>query len=737
MNDYVNFNSGIDCAKIEAYKELERLLHCSAYNCLISLFIRTQTELKLYLAFLFKDDPNKNEFIFEPLVDKNKTYNFSVEMENLNQRKTKLISIRDEFKVYKTETNCRNINYINTMHSTSSLNTQNLYSSSLSEELSVFDFSMHSSYTQTFSSQSIMAKTSSFKRSNTDDELSSQENSVEIELDDLNQHESMETLISLFQSLVVNKITPIYDNGHIPSEMPQWMTFIHKKILDIYTNENIKLFLIRAIANTENIFKPYCKLWYSALIGFLVNSCLCRNNEEMDYFTLDLMVLLISWSSIQKPDKSDAKLINRLFTILIKRCYHENKAVLKNNIELIKTMTECWKDMVQVPVEIVNNFLNSKDHRKLSTGIQLFGVVLSNEIENYDYPIEISRQDLFKSLINCIKEPSKLIHAPAAEVVGMLLKRLETHDKEYFDDTVSYLFEILCEADKSLFLTSVHRLQLNYPAISERFMNKLVFYLPQLYGDFKKMCAESILSSIRVLQDPLFRSQNFMEMLTHRDTPIQLICLKMVYETLDKLNDEDLNRLMPHLEKFINHSHLSCRYQFVLILISLYEIYQFKVKESDYRNLILDFCKENLLKALIDEESSIRVMAQNFWTEKADIPSNTIDRMLMIVKRLYSPKTESEYLSYSTNLLLEKTSKSPDYNRLIYENPLSECVFREYNLSADWRRRNEIMTPLFAETVTNSFIESVDFKPNLRATQQTLQFEPTLKVNQFFLFLNM
>lgn len=46
-------------------KELDRLnalqiqLHCAAYNCLCSLFIRTQTEPKLYLAFLFKDDTVK------------------------------------------------------------------------------------------------------------------------------------------------------------------------------------------------------------------------------------------------------------------------------------------------------------------------------------------------------------------------------------------------------------------------------------------------------------------------------------------------------------------------------------------------------------------------------------------------------------------------------------------------------------------------------------------------------
>ena len=105
---------------------------------------------------------------------------------------------------------------------------------------------------------------------------------------------------------------------------------------------------------------------------------------------------------------------------------------------------------------------------------------------------------------------------------------------------------------------------------------------------------------------------------------------------------------------------------------------------------------------------------------------------------MYSPHTESEYLSYSTNFLLEKTSKSPDYNRLVYENPLSECIFVDYNLSADWRRRYEIMTPLFVDTL-NSFPQDLDIftktssfsANNLRATQQqSLKFQATQDITR-------
>jgi DNA-dependent protein kinase catalytic subunit len=182
---------------------------------------------------------------------------------------------------------------------------------------------------------------------------------------------------------------------------------------------------------------------------------------------------------------------------------------------------------------------------------------------------------------------------------------------------------------------------------------------------------------------------------------------------------------------------LACRYQMLIILVAVYEMQQLKVTALTTPNAtsIKRLTSDTLLKSLLDEDPTIRLMAQNFWLEKANMPTSTIDRMVLILEKMYSPQTEKEYLSYSTNLLLEKTSKSPDYNRFIYENPLSECTFREYNLSADWRRRHEMMTPLFVDTI-NSFTDSYDntfgasanqsFAHNLRATQQqSLQFQPT------------
>lgn len=50
--------------------------------------------------------------------------------------------------------------------------------------------------------------------------------------------------------------------------------------------------------------------------------------------------------------------------------------------------------------------------------------------------------------------------------------------------------------------------------------------------------------------------------------------------------------------------------------------------------------------------------------------------MLAVLQSLYSSKTEKCFLSLATDLLLEMTSQSPDFQRHMFEYPLSECTFQ-------------------------------------------------------------
>ena len=66
----------------------------------------------------------------------------------------------------------------------------------------------------------------------------------------------------------------------------------------------------------------------------------------------------------------------------------------------------------------------------------------------------------------------------------------------------------------------------------------------------------------------------------------------------------------------------------------------------------------------------------NFWTSESQLPSSTIERSVTLLEKLYLTSEERDYLSYATCLLLERTSHSPDYNRVMFEQPLSDCDFK-------------------------------------------------------------
>lgn len=69
----------------------------------------------------------------------------------------------------------------------------------------------------------------------------------------------------------------------------------------------------------------------------------------------------------------------------------------------------------------------------------------------------------------------------------------------------------------------------------------------------------------------------------------------------------------------------------------------------------------------------LRLKLFEFWSQ--NLTCHTLDRSVKLLQILYWPTTEHQFLPYSTNLLLELTSHSPDYTRNIFDLPLSECKF--------------------------------------------------------------
>ena len=83
--------------------------------------------------------------------------------------------------------------------------------------------------------------------------------------------------------------------GHQPTEMPAWMSALHKKLTDGKTQNNIRLFITRLITNRPRVFQPYAKFWLAPLAQLVVAGHL--GGKGMHYFLVDVMVTMLSWST--------------------------------------------------------------------------------------------------------------------------------------------------------------------------------------------------------------------------------------------------------------------------------------------------------------------------------------------------------------------------------------------------------------------------------------------------------
>eukprot|EP00731_Ephydatia_muelleri_P036866 Em0341g3a len=628
--------------------ELRRQYHCVAYNMLLAVISCTQNKLQFYTGFLFKEEPSKGQFLWENLVDSDREYHFEAELDIPIDRKSQMTAIRDEVRALSTKDSSPGA--ASPPFPRRYLSSQYLADSSLGADISQYDFSTGAqAYPVVATSPSSDAKETPFFMSE-----------EKVEQDALNTHECMLTLMKLLDHLEHNKINP---------EVPK-------------------------------VFQPYAKFWLPVLAQLVLSGE--HGGEGLHYFIIDVVVTMLSWSTTAILE--DRQLASSLLEYLMEHAHHENRGVFRNNLEVIKSLTECWKDKLQPPTKVIYDYFSStgEDSKTANrTGIQLLGIVVANQMLPYD-PLTakgIDERKFYMAFCSLMSHKYKEVHAAAAEVLGMVLAfKEERRDGSIglLQDLVSdHLTTLMATRSEDKALVCLQKIQLNYPKLTERFVDKLIFQLPMFQGVFKTMCLEVLLSQADVR--PQFylelRDKGFRDMLSHRDEPTQLACLAIVQKMLRNLSNEQMTELLPLITAFGSHGSLECRVAMYDILIWIYNHY-FSHSPDDGEGMddggsnkkeLLAAVRDQLLQGLADDAESIRL-------------------------------------------------KIPDFTRSIFDQPLSECKFQDKSIDLSWQQRHLQMTPLFAATLASQtgMTQQDEAVPEpaegggIRATQQAgLAFTPT------------
>ncbi|XP_067947368.1 DNA-dependent protein kinase catalytic subunit-like [Watersipora subatra] len=559
---------------------------------------------------------------------------------------------------------------------------------------------------------------------------------VEYESDRLNEHECMASFISLLQHMYRNGITPSHaDEG---DELPGWMQWLKDKMDTATVPYNVKHFIARLILNTEKVFSPFAQHWLPSLVKYITSCC-----QELHYFAIDVIVMVIMWEETRPQRQQEEKAMLRSLTQhIMNHVHHDRKGVFKNNLDLLKNCLERWKSFMTVDTSTIASFLQSSEDKKVLTGVQLVGVVIANKIEPYnaDRAGNIGKQAFYCLLAKSLMNRLLSVYSSTAEVLGLTFKYLSL-----LSDSNSHSFlteyEKFVEKGLSSAKVPVHKLIVclygitrHYAPFSGRFLPKVLFEVKRLHGDLRQKAVEIIASGIAETDSPYEKLSaiDFPDLLMHRNAHIMESCLRVFRNILPKLTAEQTLSWLPKAVKCQAMGNAACRSLSHSIFMNIYSTYR-NESPTDTVNQLVVSSQEQLLLALSDDLLDNRLVVQNYWSADNTISQQVLPRLCGVLKHMYSTHTESSFLSYATNLLLELTSRSTDFERPVFRNALSECNFTTYAINSTWSQRYSTLAPMFADGTMSQSASSLDVGL-LRGTQATQQFTATQAVTGQKLF---
>ncbi|PRP75851.1 DNA-dependent protein kinase subunit [Planoprotostelium fungivorum] len=670
---------------------------CSAFNALAAVVSRTQTKENFYSVFFFRENRDKGE------------HDYKLEVEtNFSTVKRTVGSTHAESY---TETESRQkrslINF--------------LADSSLTQELgSSTTFLGKISRTATPTLEKMQNPAVPDVGSPAKEEL--------VELDEINQHPCMSVMLDLLDHMY-----KLFQQD-FSKEVPKFMQEMHSKLSSKDSSPNTLLFILKTIVNRPLYFKAYSSYWIGAIIQALNQLFVSgtANKESVQYHhstagktinycMRDICTLIIEWNV--KLDPKDSFQANILLNHLAERCSYPDRNISRYNVSIVKSMIEQWKDyfipskvchlatlsygLTVVQQRIVEMLADANTHTKI-TALQLLAVFVLN-----GFPIYHDEQDTFISKVkymdlimsNLFSEEgrgAKELYTTTAEVVAMQLA-LQQNDKagnsgslssgsvgtqsasqrsQETEDVCEQMFRdklntIFSKGDYDRYINCMERIDLQAPFILIHHYPRIFQILPRVNGDFKTVALQLILDNVEHITDVVDKLKpELIRLMSQKNDAAHDVSFKILIRMLKAgiLGDNDIKPLLEAIVKSpVTRTTSQVKNSMYELMELLYE------KDPLYRSGEQDLTSQ-LIMGLSNEESiSNRLLL--FWDRL--LPEKSSERLYALFQAMYTPDTETHWIHYSTLLLMKLTARSPDYDRLLFDRPLSDAPYREINIETN------------------------------------------------------
>ncbi|GAU90192.1 DNA dependent Protein Kinase catalytic subunit [Ramazzottius varieornatus] len=662
-------------------------LHCAAYNALASAMTATQMDLRFYYKCLFEEVPEQGRFLWENLVDIEKSYVFPVEFLQTPKRQQRLAAVHKEIT---GDTNGSMSAGIFTMSSYASARASvapMLQESSLMDELGRFDFTNGTSRSTSVIFQANPTQAASVI------------GSVELEMDELNRHVCMPTLVALIQHMIVKNISPM------GGDMPKWVNAIKDKLEDKKTKLNVRLFLAKLIVNMENsstpVFGEHADELYAGICEVLLSM---DWSGGINYFIADLIHIMLVWSMSKMPSSTDSEALQRVFVRVLKNVMHSNTGVQKKNLQTVRLMAEKWKPLLESPPKHTISSLLTNDKTKAKENIPVINIVAI--LLDANLPLTVTAFEEYRRILGLhMKESSKPLYRVAALVMGLLIARAIDIklDKTHVDSTVDEVRALLTakqDSNKDQFIETMHQVSRSYPKIVKDYLNRIFFVLPTLFGPAKAKCLEILLSAVDDIEHPFieFKERDLLNALKYNDEKIQGLTLQLYQGIAKKMEPQEFSELLTAMSDIFNHNSPLLRqraYEFCMWMYDHFENGKTKEEKS-----VMETVRIHLFAGLKDRDQTVRDLLTAFWASEKRLTGTTFARLIALFKNLLHPELETTFLSTCCHLLLDLCRNAPLFDKPLFKK-LSDCEFFRQDIETTFKQRSS-MAPITANSFSSS-----------------------------------
>ncbi|XP_070379748.1 DNA-dependent protein kinase catalytic subunit-like isoform X1 [Dermacentor albipictus] len=704
---------------------LWRHLRCAAYNVIASVVSCTQVEAQFYDVFLFQEKPEKGEFVWNNITDEQKRYTFPLELEAPFQRSRQVVGVTEE---------AQEDGSIRRSSGRRSLSSS-LQGSSLAREASQYSLSAGGLAFWDVDEQSKSTDSGAEKAPEDDTRKFRKLKVVDLEDDELNQHECMAAVCSVIDHMASIGIICKTVEEAKASPVPKWLSTITGAVTGAHITPNALRFLCRVIVNCAEVLKVYAHHLLPVMLNVMAQQKL---GSELDAFVIDLVVTALTWTAdIDAKDLEGlgvGQQAQSVLEFLVTHCGHQRRDILRTQLELVQAWVGTWKKHLRFPADTILQLLDeiSLDSKDVK-GVLLFGIFVTNDL------VDLEIQDytlgrILERLPKLLATKYRLSYTSVADVIGLTFRKMNEGvgiDSTFGSSVESNLNAILRMCQRDQHVLCLHHICRFYEPFAQRFTETMMLQLPRALASFKVAILEVISMACTQVDQPVRKLEGlgFIDMLAHGDEALQKVSLEICAKLPAVATQDDWHILLPIVCKLQSHASTSCRKLVYDVCMRLYTKYR---SDKDAANLMKQ-ARRVLLLGLGDADLPLRLSVANFWCQETQLPRATTERLVALLGDMYLPEMEEQFLSSATFLLLELTSRSPDYDRKVFQHPLSDCTFVDYTVTGSWRRRHAAMTPLFAETLSFSQTQSStqsstadgSTSQKLRATQATLQFTPT------------